>query len=343
MPKPRLVPPAMVPPAMPSGVLSHIANDQWVMMTTQWVMMTTRNTILTAKSLSCEPGDSTTLRTSVHSDVAFWSFDVGSSYHWVEDFEARFTPALESVQSQCILDDVARSQGPGEDMDPISLIVPRELAEILSQPVAVEKLREAIGDRSCSEDEDLGNKVSLLWWSCSEVEDLGNKVRMRTYERAWSDCVKFPMSVLGPSRFLHGKRILFFLVSDSQAGQGKPSWCRKPFKKRNVHTCKINRNAVSLCYILCCAPAGASHREWAAGDLLVASGFDWAARHRKSQQKKARRPNRSRRPRRMKMEPKPVQLRNKAVRILTRQLGFPLVMMMLRNGMVWLWNASSTS
>tara|TARA_B100001175_G_scaffold281415_1_gene259767 strand:+ start:299 stop:541 length:243 start_codon:yes stop_codon:yes gene_type:complete len=80
----------------------------------------------------------------------------------VEDFEARFTPALESVQSQCILDDVARSQGPGEDMDPISLIVPRELAEILSQPVAVEKLREAIGDRSCSEDEDLGNKVSLL-------------------------------------------------------------------------------------------------------------------------------------------------------------------------------------
>ena len=309
MPKPRLVPPAMVPPAMPSGVLSHIANDQWVMMTTQWVMMTTRNTILTAKSLSCEPGDSTTLRTSVHSDVAFWSFDVGSSYHWVEDFEARFTPALESVQSQCILDDVARSQGPGEDMDPISLIVPRELAEILSQPVAVEKLREAIGDRSCSEDEDLGNKVSLLWWSCSEVEDLGNKVRMRTYERAWSDCVKFPMSVLGPSRFLHGKRILFFLVSDSQAGQGKPSWCRKPFKKRNVHTCKINRNAVSLCYILCCAPAGASHREWAAGDLLVASGFDWAARHRKSQQKKARRPNRSRRPRRMKRKPKPVQLR----------------------------------
>ena len=73
----------------------------------------------------------------------------------LEDFEA-----LESVQSQCILDDVARSQGPGEDMDPISLIVPRELAEILSQPVAVEKLREAIGDRSCSEDEDLGNKVS---------------------------------------------------------------------------------------------------------------------------------------------------------------------------------------
>ena len=62
MPKPRLVPPAMVPPAMPSGVLSHIANDQWVMMTTQWVMMTTRNTILTAKSLSwtkpgtCESG-----------------------------------------------------------------------------------------------------------------------------------------------------------------------------------------------------------------------------------------------------------------------------------------------
>ena len=128
----------MVPPAMPSGVLSHIANDQWVMMTTQWVMMTTRNTILTAKSLSCEPGDSTTLQ--------------GVN---LEDFEA-----LESVQSQCILDDVARSQGPGEDMDPISLIVPRELAEILSQPVAVEKLREAIGDRSCSEDEDLGNKVS---------------------------------------------------------------------------------------------------------------------------------------------------------------------------------------
>ena len=62
MPKPRLVPPAMVPPAMPSVVLSHIANDQWVMMTTQWVMMTTRNTILTAKSLSwtkpgtCESG-----------------------------------------------------------------------------------------------------------------------------------------------------------------------------------------------------------------------------------------------------------------------------------------------
>ena len=104
MPKPRLVPPAMVPPAMPSGVLSHIANDQWVMMTTQWVMMTTRNTILTAKSLSCEPGDSTTLQ--------------GVN---LEDFEA-----LESVQSQCILDDVARSQGPGEDMDPISLIVPCE-------------------------------------------------------------------------------------------------------------------------------------------------------------------------------------------------------------------------
>ena len=127
------------------------------------------------------------------------------------------------------------------------------------------------------------------------------------------------MSVLGPSRFLHGKRILFFLVSDSQAGQGKPSWCRKLFKKRNVHTCKINRNAVSLCYILCCAPAGASQREWAAGDLLVASGFDWAARHRKSQQKKARRPNRSRRPRRMKRKPKPVQLRNKAFAILTIQ------------------------
>ena len=61
------------------------------------------------------------------------------------------------------------------------------------------------------------------------------------------------------------------------------------------------------------------------------------------QQKKARRPNRSRRPRRMKRKPKPVQLRNKAVRILTRQLGFPRAMMMLRNVVVWLWNASSTS
>ena len=184
MPKPRLVPPAMVPPAMPSGVLSHIANDQWVMMTTQWVMMTTRNTILTAKSLSwTKPGtcESGRLRGQIHTSTGKRAKSVHLGWcRSLSGTRRRHGPNLVDRAAR-IGRDTLTTCGCGKTSrgDWGSKLQWRWGSRKQSEP-ALMKLQWSWGPRKQSEDEDL--RKGLVW--LCEVPNVSSRaLKISTWEK----------------------------------------------------------------------------------------------------------------------------------------------------------------